>query len=89
MSSDTLCATGKQPFSFRLVVIRPDRLGMPDFSSGDFSLFASALSIAAFFLVEVVLVFDFLPATSGVDVFCEVDFCASGKAPISFCARSI
>lgn len=39
--------------------------GMPDLYS--------APSFAAFFLVDVVFVCDFLPTTSGVDAFCVVD----------------
>ena len=47
---------------------------MPDFPSGIVSFLDPALSFAAFFLVDVAFVCDFLPATSGgVDVLCVVD----------------
>ena len=42
----------------------------------DFAIFSSlesTPSFNAFFLVDVVLACDFLPATSGIDVFCVVD----------------
>ena len=75
MSSDTLCATGKEPISFRAGTIRLDNpFGMPDFfSSGILSFLDSTPSFAVFFLVDAALVCDFLPAISGVDVFCVVD----------------
>ena len=75
MISDTLCATGKEPISFRAGSIRLDNpFGMPDFLSGVLSFLDTAPSFAVFFLVDVVFVVcDFLPAISGVDVFCVVD----------------
>ena len=70
MTSDTLCAMGKEPISFLEGDISADNpFGMPDVLSS----LESNPSLAAFFLVDAVLACDFLPATSGVAVFCVVD----------------
>ena len=71
MSSDTLCATGNEPISFRLGTISEDNpLGMPESFWDSVSCFA----FTPFFFADVILACDFLPVTSGVAVFCEVDF---------------
>ena len=70
MSSDTLCATGKEPISFRLGTISEDNpFGMPEPPLDSISCFA----FTPFFFADVVLGCDFLLAVSGVAVFCVVD----------------